>query len=124
MAYEVAWGPVPLRLAVIFALLAAGTAAVGGYMRSQWGRREFGLRIGGGRPEDLAELVGVTPGECEVLTLLAKGFSVSQAASMLFLSPAAVTSRRSRAYKKLGIHRRGEIAPTFERILEARMAQI
>lgn len=124
VVYAVAWGPIPLRLALTVALLVAGACGAVGYLRSQRRRREFNLKLGEGRREELAELVGVTPGECEVLLLLTKGYTVNQAASKLCLSPAAVASRRSKAYKKLGIHRREDIAPVFEKLLEARSAQL
>ena len=124
VVHAVAWGPIPLRLALTVALLVAGACGVVGYLRSQRSRREFNLKLGEGRREELAELVGVTPGECEVLLLLTKGYTVNQAASKLCFSPAAVASRRSKAYKKLGIHRREDIAPVFEKLLEARSAQL
>ncbi len=124
VAYAVAWGPVPLRLVVTVALLAGGACAVGGYLRSQRKRRRISSKFEAGQWEDLPGLAGVTPGECEVLLLLAKGFTVNQVASKLCLSPAAVASRRSKAYKKLGIHRRGQIAPVLEGLLEAKMAQV
>ena len=65
-------------------------------MRERW--REVGTKT------------GLTEGEIEAIILLGRGYSVSYVARSLSLSPAAIASRRASAYKKLGIHRRDELA--------------
>lgn len=60
---------------------------------------------------------GLTEGEIEAILLLGRGYSVPFVARSLSLSPAAVASRRASAYKKLGIHRRDELARVLLNLL-------
>lgn len=62
------------------------------------------------RWREVGTKTGLTEGEIEAIILLGRGYSVSYVARSLSLSPAAIASRRASAYKKLGIHRRDELA--------------
>lgn len=50
----------------------------------------------------------LSPRESEILTLLAKGFSYVEIASLLEISPHTVTTTIKKIYRKLAVHSRGE----------------
>ena len=55
-----------------------------------------------------AEPVHLTPRECEVLTLLARGFQLGQVAAHLVITPNTAASHAKAIYRKLGISSRAE----------------
>jgi DNA-binding NarL/FixJ family response regulator len=61
---------------------------------------------GPGKPID-----ELTPQELQVATLAAAGLSNKQAAARLFLSVKTIDAHLHRAYRKLGIRSRAELAP-------------
>jgi DNA-binding CsgD family transcriptional regulator len=65
-------------------------------------------RQAGERAQDLAQTMGLTQREAEVLRLLATGQSDRQIGDRLFISARTVTTHTSNIYQKLGIHGRSE----------------
>jgi len=55
----------------------------------------------------------LTPQELRVALIVAEGASVREAAMQLFLSPKTIDAHLSRAYQKLGVHNRAQLAMTF-----------
>ncbi|SFE62742.1 regulatory protein, luxR family [Actinacidiphila alni] len=66
---------------------------------------------GGGR--SVAEEAGLTPQESQIVRLAARGLSNRDIAAQLFLSPRTVGHHLYKAYPKLGVVSRGELAPLF-----------
>ena len=55
----------------------------------------------------------LTPQELRVALTVAEGATVRQAATQLFLSPKTIEAHLGRAYQKLGIHNRAQLATTL-----------
>jgi DNA-binding NarL/FixJ family response regulator len=55
-----------------------------------------------------ADDAGLSARESEVLSLIAKGFSFTEIARLLTISPHTVTTHVKRIYQKLAVHSRGE----------------
>lgn len=51
---------------------------------------------------------GLSPRECEVLGLIAKGFSFAEVAKLLEISTHTVTTHVKKIYRRLAVHSRGE----------------
>ncbi|NLM38633.1 MAG: response regulator transcription factor [Firmicutes bacterium] len=64
----------------------------------------------GGQPMDNRGLTLLTPRECEVLKLIAKGYSNSEIAEELFISKHTVKNHVSNIYRKLGVDDRTRVA--------------
>jgi DNA-binding CsgD family transcriptional regulator len=61
----------------------------------------------------VAEEAGLTPQESQIVRLAARGLSNRDIAAQLFLSPRTVGYHLYKAYPKLGVVSRGELAPLF-----------
>jgi len=57
----------------------------------------------------------LTSREVRVALIIAEGASVREAAAQLFLSPKTIEAHLGRAYRKLGVHNRAQLATTFAR---------
>ena len=52
----------------------------------------------------------LTPQELRVVLLVAAGATIREAAGQLFLSPKTIEAHLGRAYRKLGVHNRAQLA--------------
>jgi DNA-binding CsgD family transcriptional regulator len=90
-------------------------AAVGAQQWAERARRE--LLATGARPGQLLRQPGpldrLTPQELQVVRLAVAGLSNRDIAAQLFLSPRTVESHLYKAYPKLGVASRGELAAEF-----------
>ena len=90
-------------------------AAVGAQQWAERARRE--LLATGARPGQLLRQPGpldrLTPQELQVVRLAVAGLSNRDIAAQLFLSPRTVESHLYKAYPKLGVTSRGELAAEF-----------
>jgi DNA-binding CsgD family transcriptional regulator len=86
------------------ALLAAGFLALGAWL----GRKLTPAPAGRGftRNEAAIRSLGLSPRECEILTLLASGQSNKEMARSLAISPNTVKTHLARVYDKLDVERR------------------
>jgi DNA-binding CsgD family transcriptional regulator len=60
----------------------------------------------------------LTPQELQIARLIAEGRSNREVASMVFLSPKTIEAHLTRAYRKLDIHSRMQLASALERVAE------
>lgn len=65
------------------------------------------------RAHDATARDELTPQELKVALVIAEGASNQEAAAALFLSPKTIEAHLGRAYRKLGIHSRGELIRHF-----------
>jgi DNA-binding CsgD family transcriptional regulator len=65
------------------------------------------------RAHDVTARDELTPQELKVALVIAEGASNQEAAAALFLSPKTIEAHLGRAYRKLGIHSRGELIRHF-----------
>jgi DNA-binding CsgD family transcriptional regulator len=70
------------------------------------------LRLAGGRPrrEAVSGPDSLTPSERRVAELVAAGSSNREAAQALFVTEKTIETHLGRAYKKLGVRSRGQLA--------------
>ncbi|MFI5952764.1 LuxR C-terminal-related transcriptional regulator [Cryptosporangium sp. NPDC051539] len=88
-----------------------------------WARRAAAeLAASGARPVTAAPLAGspgvgavLSPQELEVATTVARGATNAEAAAALYLSPKTVEAHLTRAYRKLGLRSRAELARRLSR---------
>jgi DNA-binding CsgD family transcriptional regulator len=79
-------------------------------------RRELQATGATARPRtDPAALDRLTPQELRVVMVLAEGATVRDAAAQLFLSPKTIEAHLGRAYRKLGVRNRAELATRLAR---------
>jgi DNA-binding CsgD family transcriptional regulator len=103
----------PLRAAIeLFEQLGAGRSAA---------RARKELRATGGMVPDRVrpEHAELTPHELQVALMVAQGRTNREVAGALFVAPKTVEHHLSAIYRKLGIRRRGELAPLFAQELAA-----
>ena len=76
------------------------------------------LTLAGGRMSSVSEtpLQILTEGQRRVAELVARGMTNREIAETLFVTMRAVESHLSNAYRKLGVHTRGELAAHFESV--------
>lgn len=67
------------------------------------------------RRGDPSNADNLTPQEEHAARLVAKGATIREAAGQMFLSPKTVESHLGRAYRKLGVHNRAQLALALER---------
>lgn len=73
-----------------------------------------GASVTAGRhSHSVADEAGLTPQESQIVRLAARGLSNRDIAAQLFLSPRTVGYHLYKAYPKLGVVSRGELAPLF-----------
>ncbi len=68
------------------------------------------------RREDPSTIDDLTPQEAHATRLLAEGATVREAAGQMFLSPKTVEAHLGRAYRKLGVHNRAQLAVALARL--------
>jgi DNA-binding CsgD family transcriptional regulator len=76
------------------------------------------------RAHDLSARDELTPQELKVALVIAEGASNQEAAAALFLSPKTIEAHLGRAYRKLGIHSRGELIRYFTSPAEATVTAV
>ena len=62
------------------------------------------------RRNDPTILDELTPREDDVVSLLAQGATVREAAARMYVSPKTIEAHLGRAYRKLGVHNRAQLA--------------
>ncbi len=81
--------------------------------RGELGATGAAVATGGQQPRSVAEEAGLTPQETQIVRLAARGLSNKDIAAQLFLSPRTVGYHLYKAYPKLGVVSRGELAAMF-----------
>jgi DNA-binding CsgD family transcriptional regulator len=91
--------------------------ALGAAPWSDRAARELGATAGTARPRhDSSRIDDLTPQEAQVVRLVASGVTVREAAGRMFLSPKTVEAHLGRAYRKLGVHNRAQLALALARL--------
>jgi DNA-binding CsgD family transcriptional regulator len=81
--------------------------------RSELGASGASVTVDQEPGRSVAEEAGLTPQESQIVRLAARGLSNRDIAAQLFLSPRTVGYHLYKAYPKLGVVSRGELAPLF-----------
>ncbi len=99
--------------------LAASLATFEWLGASPWterARRELEATTLTARPRrDLSTMDDLTPQERQVALIIANGATIREVAAQLFLSPKTIEAHLGRAYRKLGVHNRAQLATTLSR---------
>jgi DNA-binding CsgD family transcriptional regulator len=74
------------------------------------------------RRDDPSTIDDLTPQEAHAARLVAEGATVREAAGRMFLSPKTVEAHLGRAYRKLGVHNRAQLALAMTRLAGHRVS--
>lgn len=81
--------------------------------RNELGASGASVTVGQNAARSVADEAGLTPQESQIVRLAARGLSNRDIAAQLFLSPRTVGYHLYKAYPKLGVASRGELAALF-----------
>jgi len=89
--------------------------SLGAWAWSEQVRGELGSDVKARRHRAVTGVERLTPRELQVALIVAEGHSNREAAARLYLSSRTIGAHLERIYRKLGVRRRGELAPLLVR---------